>query len=72
MNVTEVVSIVSTLVVAPAIVFLFIYKIKKNKTDIEKLKYEKEVLELEIEKQNNQMKLLAKESEKYDKLIYGQ
>jgi hypothetical protein len=50
MDVTEIIAIISTLVIAPVIIFSFIYKVKKNKHDIEKLKYQKEILELEIVK----------------------
>jgi hypothetical protein len=69
MDVTGITAIISTLVIAPVIIFSFIYKVKKNKHDIEKLKYQKEILELEIVKQNNQIKLLEEENKKYDGII---
>jgi len=69
-NATEIVGIISTLVVAPAIVFSFIYKVTKNKHELKKMQYQKEILELEVEKQNNQIKLLEEEHRKLDKIIY--
>jgi hypothetical protein len=72
MDITGIVAIVSTMVVAPALVFLFIYKVAKNKQEIKKLQYQKEILALEVEKQNNQLKLLEEENKKYDKIINGQ
>jgi hypothetical protein len=69
MGMVEIIAIVSTLVIAPAIIFGFIYKISKNKQDTKKLQYQKEILELEVQKQNNQIKLLDEENKKYDKII---
>jgi hypothetical protein len=37
--------------------------------EVEKLKYQKEILELELEKQRNEIKLLEEENRKYDKII---
>jgi hypothetical protein len=71
MDITGIIAIISTLVVAPAIVFSFIYKVTKNKQEIKRLEYQKEILVLEIEKQNNQIKLLEEENKKYDKIING-
>jgi Na+-translocating ferredoxin:NAD+ oxidoreductase RnfG subunit len=69
MDITGIIAIVSTLVIAPAIVFSFIYKVTKNKQEIKKLQYQKEILELEVMKQNNQIKLLEEENKKYDRII---
>jgi cell shape-determining protein MreC len=65
-------AIVSLFVGLPAIVFTFIHKNIKNKREkeIEILKYQKEILELEIEKENKQIKLLEEENKKLDKIIY--
>jgi hypothetical protein len=41
MDVTGIIAIISTLVIASAIIFSFIYKVKKNRHNIEKLKYQK-------------------------------
>jgi hypothetical protein len=70
-DVGGIVAVISTLVVVPSIVFLFIYKVSKNKHELKKMKYQKEILELEIEKQNNHIKLLEEENKKYDKIING-
>jgi hypothetical protein len=51
----------------PAIVLHFIYKSKKNKTEM--IKQQKELLEIEIEKEKIQLKLLEEENRKYDKII---
>jgi hypothetical protein len=61
-DIAGIVAIISVFGVAPAIVFHFIYKSKK-------LKYQKELLELEIEKQKNELKLLEEENKKYDRII---
>jgi len=68
--VTGIVAIISTLVIAPAILFSFIYKVTKDKHELKKLQYQKEILELEVEKQNNQIKLLEEENRKLDKIIF--
>jgi hypothetical protein len=70
MEITGIVAIISTLVIAPAILFSFIYKITKDKHELKKMKYQKEILELEVEKQNNQIKLLEEENRKLDKIIF--
>jgi len=44
-------------------------KIKKDLA-IEKLKYQKEMLQLEIEKEKTQVRLLEEENKKLDKIIY--
>jgi len=62
--------IISVFGIAPAIIFSFIYKVKKNKHELKKMQYQKEILELEVEKQNNQIKLLEEENRKLDKIIY--
>jgi hypothetical protein len=59
-----IVAVLSVFIGFPAILFSFISGIQKRKTEIRKL-------ELEIEKQNNQITLLEEENKKYDKLIYG-
>ncbi|GHV82650.1 hypothetical protein AGMMS49991_12080 [Spirochaetia bacterium] len=42
----------------------------KREKEIEKIKYQKEILELEIEKGKTQVKLLEEENKKLDKIIY--
>jgi Na+-translocating ferredoxin:NAD+ oxidoreductase RnfG subunit len=64
-----IVAILSLFVIAPGIVFLFVYKNQKNKIELKKLEQQKEILKLEIEKQNNHIKLLEEENKKYDRII---
>jgi hypothetical protein len=54
-----------------AIICSFIYRGMKDKREkeIEKLKYQKEILELEKEKQTNQIRLLELENKKLDAII---
>jgi hypothetical protein len=70
--ITGSVAILSLFVGLPAIILTFIRKNIKNKREheIEKLKYQKEILELEIEKENKHIKLLEEENKKLDKIIY--
>jgi cell shape-determining protein MreC len=42
----------------------------KRKKEIEKMKYQKEILELEIKKEETQVRLLEEENKKLDKIIY--
>ena len=51
-----------------AIVLSHIRKTQDNK--IKELELQKEILELEVEKQNGKVKLLEEENKKYDKIIY--
>ena len=71
--ITGSIAIISLFVGLPVIVLSFIYKNGKNKREkeIEKIKYQKEVLELEVKKQNNQMKIFEEENKKLDTLING-
>jgi len=66
----EVIALISSLVGLPGIILLFIYKIKKNLTEIDKIKYQKDILELEIEKEKIKLKTLEEENKKLDKVIY--
>ena len=50
-------------------VFLFVSKMVRESLEISKIKMQKEILELEIEKQNNQLKLLEEENKKLDRII---
>jgi cell division protein FtsL len=57
-----IIAILSLFIVLPGIVFSFLYKVQKDKTDIKKL-------ELEVEKQKNQLRLLEEENKRYDRII---
>ncbi|MCL2252652.1 MAG: hypothetical protein FWC12_12170 [Treponema sp.] len=50
-------------------VFTFVGKMVKGQQDVTKMKMQKEILELEIQKQNSQIRLLEEEGKKYDKII---
>ena len=52
-----------------AIVLSHMQKGQKNK--IRELELQKEILQLEVEKQNGKIKLLTEENKKYDKIING-
>jgi cell shape-determining protein MreC len=65
----EIIAVITSLAVAPAIVFSFIYFLKKGKREIEKMKYQKEILELEIEKEKIRLKSLEEENKKLDRII---
>jgi hypothetical protein len=55
--------------VAPALTFGFIGYTKKLKADVEKKRYEKEILELEVKKEEIHVKMLEEENKKYDRMI---
>ena len=69
--VTGSIAVLSLFVGLPAITFAFLYKTARNKREkeIEKLKYQKELLELEIEKENRQIQLLEEENRKLDRIL---
>ncbi|GHT94923.1 hypothetical protein FACS1894141_2570 [Spirochaetia bacterium] len=70
---TAVLIIATILVVAVGIPTItdYIYKNAKDKRghEIEKLKYQKELMELEIQKGNMDIKFLEEENRKLDKII---
>ena len=53
----------------PIVAITLSYKQKNQKNRIRELELQKEILELEIEKQNSKVKLLEEENKKYDKII---
>jgi hypothetical protein len=53
----------------PTVVFFFVRTIQRDKSEVERLKYQKEVLELEIRKEEARAKSLGEENRKYDRLI---
>jgi len=60
---------IMTLFVAPVLTFGFLLINKKYRTDIEKLKLKKEMLELELKKDEIHMKLIEAENRKLDRII---
>ena len=69
MDLTANLAIICVFVVVPVTVFGFILLGKKEKNKIEKLRYQKEILELELEKEAYKIKLLEEENKKYDRII---
>jgi hypothetical protein len=55
--------------VAPALTFGFIGYTKKIKADVEKKRYQKEILELEIRKEEIHLTMMEEENRKYDRMI---
>ena len=66
-----IVAIIAIFIVLPKAVFSFISNNNKHKreTELEKLRYQKEILELELEKQRNEIKMLELENSKLDSII---
>ena len=54
----------------PIIAIVLSHNRKTQNTKIKELELKKEILRLEIEKQNGMVKLLEEENKKYDKIIY--
>lgn len=69
MELIPIVSVLSLFVVAPAIVFSFIYLSKKNKLKVEEMRYKRDILALEIEKDKTRLQLMEAENKKYDRII---
>jgi len=69
MDLTGILAILSSLIGIPVIVFGFIYLNIKNKRAIETMKIQKEMLELEVEKERVKVLLLEAENKKYDRII---
>lgn len=69
MNITALFSIFSVFIAAPAIVFGFVYIMRRGKDRVEELRLKKEMLELEVEKEKMHLLALTEENRKYDRLI---
>jgi hypothetical protein len=61
--------IVCSLVIAPAMIFGFILLMRKSKVDVEKVRLQKEIKELELHKEEIHLKVLLEENRKYDQII---
>lgn len=70
MNLVSIIAVLGIFVVCPCSLLTFLYKLHKDKHELKKLEHQKKLLELEIEKQNNQILLLNEENKKLDKIIY--
>jgi hypothetical protein len=64
-------AIIGIFIVLPRTILSFVSKnnTQKRQTELEKLKYQKQILELELEKQRNAIRLLEEENKKYDNII---
>ncbi|MDR1249979.1 MAG: hypothetical protein LBK63_11830 [Treponema sp.] len=72
MDISGFILVVSVFLVVPLAMAIVMYKMKKNEEDTKRLHAQKEILELEIEKQRNQLKLLETENRNLDKAIEDQ
>jgi hypothetical protein len=61
--------IVFSLFVAPCLVFGFIIMMKKGRNDVEKIRLQKEMKEIEMRKEEVHLKALIEENRKYDRMI---
>ena len=64
-------AVIGLFIVLPTTILDFIRKnnAQKRETELKKLEYQKAILELELEKQRNDLKLLEEENKKYDRII---
>ena len=64
-------AVIALFIVIPSTIIGAVRKNSRHKREIEleKLKYQKELMELEIEKQKNTIRLLEEENKKLDKII---
>jgi len=63
--------IIPLAVISIPIIAIVLSHARKTQNDrIKELELQKQILELEIEKQNGTVKLLEEENKKYDKIIY--
>ena len=53
----------------PIVAIVLSHRQKTNRNKIRELELKKEILELEVEKQNSKIKLLEEENKKYDRII---
>ena len=72
MNWTAIVSVISVFGLAPMMVLGFIFLSKRQKYRIEELRFKKEILELELEREAYKIRLLEEENKKYDYFIQDQ
>lgn len=64
-----IIAIISIFVVTPSIVFGFILLSKKEKNRLDALRYQKELAEIELRRDELKLRLLEAENAKYDRLI---
>lgn len=69
MDIAGIIAILSALIGVPLIVFGFVLLNLGNKRSVEKIRLQKEILELELQKEQIRLKMLEAENVKYDRLI---
>lgn len=69
MDIAGIVAILSALIGIPVIVFGFVLLNLRSKRSIDKIRLQKEILELELQKDQIKLKMLEAENIKYDRLI---
>jgi hypothetical protein len=69
MNLTAIISVLSVFIGAPLIVFGFIYLNKRNRHDAEMMRYKRDIMEIELEKEKVHLGLIEAENKKYDRII---
>jgi hypothetical protein len=69
MEIVPIVSVISLFVIAPAIVFSFIYLSKKSKLRVEEMRYKRDMMALEVEKDRIHLQMIEAENLKYDRII---
>jgi len=60
-----------SLIIAPTITFGFILILKKIRADVDKVKYQKEMMELELKKEEVHLQAMIEENKKLSHLIEG-
>ncbi len=68
-NLIPIIAILSVFVGAPAIVFGFIYLNLKGKRDIEKLRLQKDIVALDVERERTKLLSMEAEGRAYDRII---
>ena len=53
----------------PTLAFFFVRRLMRDRTEVDRLKYQKDVLELEIKKEEARTRTLEEENRKYDRII---
>lgn len=71
MNDTAVIGMVLSLLVLPGMTFAFIYALRRSKVEVDKLRLQKEILELELKRDELKVLALTEENRKYDAVLAG-
>ena len=69
MDMVSLFAVFGVLVAAPSIVFGFLYLSKRNKNQLEMMRYRKESLELEVRREELRAQVLREESRMLDRQI---